>query len=191
ADCVVHSGAVLRESVRLGDRVVVQNGAVIGSDGFGYAFTAEGRWQKIPQAGTVELADDVEVQSAACIDRAAVGTTTVGRGTKIDNLVQVGHGCHVGEDTLLCGQVGLAGSTTIGNHCMLGGQVGLAGHIHIADGVNIGAQSGVMTDLEAGKTYLGTPAMESRQARAAYLLFTRLPDLAKRLKKLERAQKEG
>lgn len=191
SDCVVHSGAVIREAVRLGDRVVVQNGAIVGSDGFGYAPTAEGRWHKIPQVGDVEVGDDVEIQAATCIDRAAVGTTTIGRGTKLDNLVQVGHGCHVGEDTLLCGQVGLAGSTDVGDHCMLGGQVGVAGHLTIHDGVSVAAQSGVMSDLEEGKTYMGSPALEGRHARTTYLLFTRLPDLAKRIKALERAQAQG
>ncbi len=185
-DCVVHSGAVVREQTRLGDRVVLQNGAVIGADGFGYAPTEDRSWHKIPQAGALELCDDVEVQAAACIDRAAVGTTAIGRGTKIDNLVQVGHGCRVGEDTLLCGQAGLAGSTSVGSRVMIGGQVGSAGHLHIADDVSVAAQSGIMYDLEAGKTYFGSPAMEGRQARAVYLLFTRLPDLAKRVKALER-----
>lgn len=187
AGALLHSGAVVREGVRLGRGVILQNGAVVGADGFGFAPRGDGSWHKIPQAGTVELGDDVEVQALACIDRATVGTTTVGRGTKIDNLVQVGHGCHIGEDTLLCGQVGLAGSTRVGNRVTLAGQAGTAGHMSIGDGATIAAQSGVVGDVEPGTTMGGTPALELRDARAVYLSLPRLPEFIKRVKALEKA----
>jgi UDP-3-O-[3-hydroxymyristoyl] glucosamine N-acyltransferase len=187
AGALLHSGAVVREGVRLGRGVILQNGAVVGSDGFGFAPRGDGSWHKIPQAGTVELGDDVEVQALACIDRATVGTTTVGRGTKIDNLVQVGHGCQIGQDTLLCGQVGLAGTTRVGSRVTLAGQVGTAGHLTIGDGSTIAAQSGVVGDVEPGKTMGGSPAMELREARGVYLSLPRLPELIKRVKALEKA----
>src|SRR5262249_48686790 len=132
-DFFAHSHACVRENCRLGNRVLLQNGVVVGSDGFGFAQEANGRWYKIRQAGITVIDDDVEVQTHSAIDRATMGETFIGRGTKIDNLVQVGHACKVGEDTLLCGQVGLAGSTTIGNRCVLAGQVGVAGHLSIGD----------------------------------------------------------
>ncbi len=185
AGSVLHSHAVVRERVRLGERVVVQNGAVIGSDGFGFAPAGEGRWHKIPQVGTVSIGDDVEIQANACIDRAALGTTTVGRGTKIDNLVQVGHGCRIGEDTLLCGQVGLAGSTDVGNRVTLAGQVGVAGHLRVGDDVVVAAQGGVLGSLEKGE-YGGAPAIPMREQGVLIALTRRLPEIQKRLKEIER-----
>lgn len=190
ADCVIHSSAVIREHVTVGDRTDVQNGAIVGADGFGFAPQADRSWHKIPHTGRVILGDDVEIQAGACVDRAAVGDTTIGRGTKIDNLVQVGHGCHIGEDTLVCGLVGLAGSTTIGNRVIIAGQAGLAGHLTVEDDVTVGAQAGVISDLETGKTYHGQPAMESRRARNVYLHLSRLPELVKRVKALERAAEQ-
>lgn len=187
AGSVLHSGSVVREGVRLGKGVILQNGAVIGADGFGFAPRGDGSWHKIPQAGTVTLGDDVEVQALSCVDRATVGVTTVGRGTKIDNLVQVGHGCRIGEDTLLCGQVGLAGSTKVGNRVTLAGQVGTAGHLTIGDGASVAAQSGVMTDIEPGSTVGMSPAIDMKEARSVMLHLVRLPELAKRVKALEKA----
>lgn len=187
AGSLLHSGAVVREGVRLGKGVILQNGAVIGADGFGFAPRGDGSWHKIPQAGTVTLGDDVEVQALSCVDRATVGITSVGRGTKIDNLVQVGHGCRVGEDTLLCGQVGLAGSTKVGNRVTLAGQAGTAGHLTIGDGAMVAAQSGVMNDVEPGAAVGMSPAMEMQQARSVMISLARLPELAKRVKALERA----
>ncbi|MHB8766240.1 MAG: UDP-3-O-(3-hydroxymyristoyl)glucosamine N-acyltransferase, partial [Deferrisomatales bacterium] len=145
-DCVLHANAVVREGCVLGDRVILQPGAVVGSDGFGYARDGA-RQVKIPQVGIVVLEDDVEVGAGSTIDRAALGETRIGRGTKIDNLVQVGHNVRVGEDCLLVAQVGVSGSTRIGDRVVLAGQVGVVGHITVGDGSVVGAQSGVGSDL--------------------------------------------
>jgi UDP-3-O-[3-hydroxymyristoyl] glucosamine N-acyltransferase len=184
--CVVHSFAVVREGVRLGRRVVLQNGAVVGADGFGFAPRGDGSWHKIPQVGTVVVGDDVEIQANACVDRAAVGQTVLGRGTKVDNLVQVGHGCKVGEDTLLCGQVGLAGSTEIGNRVMLAGQVGIAGHVRIGDDISIAAASGVPKSLLEPGEYSGAPAVPARDHGVMIAMWKRLPEMQQRLKEVER-----
>ena len=128
-DFFAHAHACVREDCRIGNRVLLQNGVVVGSDGFGFARETDGKWYKMRQAGITVIGDDVEIQAQSAIDRATVGETRIGRGTKIDNMVQVGHACKVGEDTLLCGQVGLAGTTQIGNKCILAGQVGTAGHL--------------------------------------------------------------
>ena len=187
--CLLHSHAIVREGVRLGRNVVLQNGAVVGADGFGFAPVGDGSWHKIPQVGIVELGDDVEVQANACIDRATIGRTTVGRGTKIDNLVQVGHGSRIGSDSLLCGQVGLAGSTRVGDRVTLAGQVGTAGHMTIGDDASIAAQSGVLGDVPEKAVWGGSPAMELRDLRAMLIQQLRLPELAKRVRALEDALK--
>ncbi len=181
-----HAHAVVREFCRLGDDVVLQNGAVIGSDGFGYAHDAAGVWMKIPQAGPAVLGDRVEVQANACVDRASVGETRVGNGTKIDNLVQVGHGSTVGENTLLCAQVGLAGSTTVGKSVILAGQVGVAGHCTVGDRAVVTAQSGVPNDVPAGATVSGYPAMDNRQWLRTVAALTRLPDMVRELRALRK-----
>jgi UDP-3-O-[3-hydroxymyristoyl] glucosamine N-acyltransferase len=179
-----HAHACVREDCSVGDRVVLQNGVVVGSDGFGFARQTNGRWHKIRQAGPAVIGDDVEIQAHAAIDRATVGETRIGRGTKIDNLVQVGHACKIGEDTLLCGQVGLAGSTEVGNHCVLAGQVGAAGHLTIGDGATISSQSGVPGDVPAGSVYSGYPAMDNLAWRKSVAVFNRLPDLQRELREL-------
>ena len=179
-----HSHACVRENCRIGHRVLLQNGVVVGSDGFGFAREANGPWYKIRQAGITAIADDVEIQAHSAIDRATIGETSVGRGTKIDNLVQVGHACKIGEDTLLCGQVGLAGSTTIGNRCILAGQVGAAGHLTIGDGATVSSQSGVPSDVPTGAIYSGYPAMDNRDWRKSVAVFNRLPELQKELREL-------
>jgi len=179
-----HSHACVRENCRLGHRVLLQNGVVVGSDGFGFAREADGRWYKMRQAGIVRISDDVEIQAHSAIDRATVGETSIGRGTKVDNLVQVGHACKVGEDTLLCGQVGLAGTTHVGDRCILAGQVGAAGHLTIGDGATLTAQSGVPADVPAGAVYSGYPAMDNLAWRKSVALFRRLPDLQKELREL-------
>jgi UDP-3-O-[3-hydroxymyristoyl] glucosamine N-acyltransferase len=183
-DFFAHSHACVRENCRLGNRVLLQNGVVVGSDGFGFAREANGQWYKIRQAGITVIDDDVEIQTHSAIDRATIGETFIGRGTKIDNLVQVGHACKVGEDTLLCGQVGLAGSTSIGNRCVLAGQVGAAGHLTIGDGATISSQSGVPSDVPAGAVYSGYPAMDNRDWRKSVAVFSRLPELQKELREL-------
>jgi UDP-3-O-[3-hydroxymyristoyl] glucosamine N-acyltransferase len=184
-----HTHAVVREFCQLGNNVVLQNAVIIGSDGFGFAKDdgAENRkphWHKIVQSGNVVIGDDVEIQAGSCIDRAAVGQTSIARGAKIDNLVQVGHASTVGEDTLLCAQVGLAGSTEVGNNVILAGQVGVAGHCKIGDGAIATAQSGIPNDVEAGKTVSGYPAIDNRLWLRCCAIFNKLPELAKAMRKL-------
>ena len=144
-----HAHAVVREFCTLGNNVVLQNGVIVGCDGFGFARDGD-HWEKITQSGPTVLEDNVEVQANSCIDRASIGETRIGRGAKVDNLVQVGHGSAVGENTLLCAQVGLAGSTVVGKNVILAGQVGVAGHCNIGDGVIVTAQSGTHGDIPAG-----------------------------------------
>ncbi|HKV06084.1 MAG TPA: UDP-3-O-(3-hydroxymyristoyl)glucosamine N-acyltransferase [Candidatus Acidoferrales bacterium] len=179
-----HAHACVRENCRIGDRVLLQNGVVVGSDGFGFAREANGGWYKMRQAGITVIGDDVEIQAHSAIDRATIGETQIARGTKIDNLVQVGHACKVGEDTLLCGQVGLAGTTQIGSRCVLAGQVGTAGHLKVGDGATLSAQSGVPTDVPAGAIYSGYPAMDNLAWRKSVAVFNRLPELQKELREL-------
>lgn len=177
-----HAHAVVREHCRLGDHVTLQNGALIGTDGFGFAKQADGTWFKILQSGPTILEDHVEVQANSTVDRATVGETRIGAGTKIDNLVQVGHGTSIGRDTLLCAQVGVAGSTSIGNSVILAGQVGVVGHSTIGDGVIATAQTGIPGDVAPGKTVSGSPAIETRQWLRSVALFARLPELLKSLR---------
>ena len=181
-----HAHAVVREACRLGDHVSLQNGVVVGSDGYGFAKDDAGKWHKIVQSGPAIIEDYVEIQANSCIDRASVGETRIGRGAKIDNLVQVGHGSSVGENTLLCAQVGLAGSTHIGDDAVLAGQVGVAGHCHIGDRVIVTAQSGVGGNIEAGKIISGSPAYDNRQWLRVCAIMPRLPEL---LKQFERKRK--
>jgi UDP-3-O-[3-hydroxymyristoyl] glucosamine N-acyltransferase len=179
---LAHAHAVVRENCRLGDNVTLQNGVVIGGDGFGFAKDSEGRWRKIVQSGPAVLEDDVEVQANACVDRASIGETRIGRGTRIDNLVQVGHGSSVGRNTLLCAQVGLAGSTEVGDNVILAGQVGVAGHCKIGDGVIATAQSGIPGDVPAGKVVSGYPAIDNKLWLRCVAVFNRLPELMKVLR---------
>jgi UDP-3-O-[3-hydroxymyristoyl] glucosamine N-acyltransferase len=174
-----HSHAVVRENCRIGNNVLLQNGVVIGGDGFGFAKTAEGRWHKIPQPAPVVIGDDVEVQANSCIDRASVGETRIGRGVKVDNLVQVGHGTHVGEDSLLCAQVGLAGSTVIGNRVILTGQVGVVGHCTVGDNAIVTPQTGVAADIPEGAFVSGSPAVDHRAWLKYSAILPRLPDIVR------------
>jgi UDP-3-O-[3-hydroxymyristoyl] glucosamine N-acyltransferase len=183
-DFFAHAHACVREKCAIGNRVVLQNGVVVGSDGFGFARNSDGRWRKMRQAGGCVIEDDVEIQAHTAIDRATVGETRIARGTKIDNLVQVGHACKVGEDTLLCGQVGLAGTTRVGNKCILAGQVGAAGHLTIGDGATLTAQSGVPAGVPAGAIYSGYPAMPNLDWRKSVAVFNRLPELQRELREL-------
>jgi UDP-3-O-[3-hydroxymyristoyl] glucosamine N-acyltransferase len=183
-DFFAHSHAVVREGCVLGDRVILQNGAVVGGDGFGFAKRPDGRWYKMQQAGPAVIEDDVEIQANACVDRATVGETRIRRGAKLDDLVLVGHASKVGEDTLLCGQVGLAGSTVVGKSCILAGQVGAAGHLEIGDGAVITSQSGVPNDVPAGATYSGYPSVENKQWRKNMAALNRLPHLIQTVRKL-------
>jgi UDP-3-O-[3-hydroxymyristoyl] glucosamine N-acyltransferase len=174
-----HAHSVVREHCRVGDDVILQNGAIIGGDGYGFAKNDQGEWYKIVQSGVAVLEDKVEVQANACIDRASIGETRIGADTKVDNLVQVGHGSTVGEHTMLCAQVGLAGSTDVGSDVILAGQVGVAGHCTIGDKVVATAQSGIPNDVEAGKVVSGYPAVDNKQWLRSVALFNRLPELAK------------
>ena len=182
-----HAHAVVREFCVLGNDVVLQNGAVIGGDGFGYAREQGGAWTKIVQSGRTVLEDAVEVQANACIDRASIGETRIGAGSKIDNLVQVGHGSTVGSHTLLCSQVGLAGSTEVGDRVILAGQVGVAGHCKVGDGAIATAQSGIPNDVAAGSTVSGYPAMDNRQWLRCVAAFNRLPEMLRELRALRKA----
>lgn len=182
-DFFAHAHSVVRENCRVGNNVLLQNGVVIGADGFGFAKTAEGRWHKIPQPAPVVIEDDVEVQANSCIDRASVGETRIGRGVKIDNLVQVGHGSHVGADSLLCSQVGLAGSTEIGRKVILTGQVGVVGHCTVGDNAIVTPQSGVANDIAAGAIVSGAPAVDHRAWLKYSAILPRLPEIARAVRK--------
>ena len=182
-----HAHAVVREHCRLGDSVLLQNGAIVGADGFGFAKDDGGKWHKIVQSGPAVLENDVEVQANACIDRASIGETHVAAGAKIDNLVQVGHGSSVGENTLLCAQVGLAGSTEVGKDVILAGQVGVAGHCKIGDGAIATAQSGIPNDVPAKAVVSGYPAVDNKLWLRCVAVFNRLPDIARVL----RSRSEG
>ena len=183
ANFFAHANAVVRENCRIGNNVLLQNGVVIGADGFGFAKTADGRWYKIPQPGPVVIEDDVEVQANSCIDRASVGETRIGRGVKVDNLVQVGHGSQVGEDALLCAQVGLAGSTEIGAHAILTGQVGVVGHCKIGENAIVTPQSGVANDVPAGALVSGAPAVDHKLWLKYSAILPRLPEIARAIRR--------
>src|ERR687887_1154094 len=172
-DSVLHSGVRLREGTKVGARVIVHNNAVVGSDGFGYAKDERGRWLKIPQTGRVVVEDDVEIGAGTTVDRASVGETRIRRGAKLDNLVQVGHSCAVGEDALLCAQVGLAGSSRVGRRVILAGQVGVAGHLEIGDDVVLTAKSATSHDVPAGRVLSGIPAFDNRDWLRATAAFRR------------------
>jgi UDP-3-O-[3-hydroxymyristoyl] glucosamine N-acyltransferase len=180
-----HAHATVRENCRLGNHVLLHNGVVVGSDGFGFARTSEGHWHKIPQPAPVVIEDDVEVQANSCIDRASVGETRIKRGVKIDNLVQVGHGSTVGEDALLCSQVGIAGSTEIGNRVILTGQVGVVGHVKVGDNAIVTPQSGVANDIAAGALVSGAPAVDHKLWLKYSAILPRLPEIVRAV----RAQK--
>jgi UDP-3-O-[3-hydroxymyristoyl] glucosamine N-acyltransferase len=181
-----HAHSVVREHCILGDHVTLENGAVIGADGFGFAKNELGQWEKIPQSGPVRLGDRVDVQANACVDRATVGVTEIAAGVKIDNLVQVGHGSKVGENTLVCAQTGLAGSSVIGKNAILAGQAGVAGHCTVGDGVILTAQSAVSHDVPAGKMISGSPGFDNRVWLRAVAIFQRLPEVLRRLDRLEK-----
>ena len=181
-----HAHSVVRENCELGENVTLENGAIVGADGFGFAKNDRGQWEKIPQSGPVRLGNRVDVQANACVDRATVGATEIGDGSKIDNLVQIGHGSRVGNDTLICAQTGLAGSSTIGNNVILAGQTGIAGHCSVGDGVILTAQSAVSHDVLPGKMISGSPGFDNRIWLRAVAIFQRLPDLLKRLDRLEK-----
>lgn len=191
--CEIGEGTILYPGVKVyprckvGKRCIIHAGAVIGADGFGFAPNAEGKYEKIPQMGIVSIGDDVEIGANTAVDRATMGQTVIGDGTKLDNLIQVAHNCVIGSDTVMAAQVGVAGSTHIGSHCMVGGQVGFAGHITIGDNVQIGAQSGIPNNVAAGSRLMGYPAVDSREFLRQAALIKRLPAMADELRRIGKA----
>ncbi|MFL6216716.1 MAG: UDP-3-O-(3-hydroxymyristoyl)glucosamine N-acyltransferase [Blastocatellia bacterium] len=185
AGTLLHSGVTIREDVVIGKRCIIQNNAVIGSDGFGYAKDDQGHWYKIPQVGKVIIEDDVEIGACSTIDRAALDETRVRTNTKIDNLVQIGHGSIIGNNCLLAAQVGLAGTTNVGNNVILAGQVGAAGHLTIGDGVTAIAQTGIPHSVEPGSIISGSPFVDYKLWLKASAVYAKLPDLHKLLRNLE------
>jgi UDP-3-O-[3-hydroxymyristoyl] glucosamine N-acyltransferase len=181
-----HAHAAVREFCRIGHRVILQNGVVVGGDGFGFAKKSDGSHYKIVQSGPVVIEDDVEIQSLSSIDRATVGETRIRRGAKIDSLVQVGHACDVGEDAILCAQVGLAGSSVIGRGALLAGQVGIAGHLTVGDHAVVYAQSGVPNDVPPGTAIGGSPSYDAGVWLRVSQLMPKLPELVKTLRRLEK-----
>jgi UDP-3-O-[3-hydroxymyristoyl] glucosamine N-acyltransferase len=184
-DFFAHAHAVVREGCQLGNHVLLQNGVVIGADGFGFAKDDSGHWYKIAQPEPVVIEDDVEIQANSCVDRASVDKTRIGRGTKVDNLVQVGHGSRIGEHSLLASQVGLAGSTDIGNNVILTGQVGVVGHCKIGDGAIVTPQSGVAGDIDAGAIVSGAPAVDHKIWLKYSAVLPRLPEIARAVRKVK------
>jgi len=185
-DFYAHSHAVVREFCQVGNRVILQNGVVIGGDGFGFAPRADRTHYKIVQSGVTVIEDDVEIQTLTSVDRATVGETRVKRGAKIDSLVQIGHACEVGEDNIICAQTGLAGSSVLKKNVLLAGQVGVSGHLTIHDNAVVYAQSGIGGDVEAGAVMSGSPAFEAREWLRAVTAFPKLPEILKRLRELEK-----
>ena len=186
SDCVLHARSVVRERSRLGDRVVLQPGVVIGGDGFGYVFDEEGGWEHVPHTGGVRIEDDVEIGANSTVDRAMFGETRVGRGSKLDNLVQVAHNCDLGEHTLLAAQVGISGSATLGSRVIMMGQSALAGHQRLGNQVFVGARAAVHGDVPDGERVWGTPHLEEKRWFRAVAAFAKLPELVKRVRRLER-----
>ena len=185
-DCIVHSQVAIRERVIVGNRVILQNGVVLGGDGYGFVRRADGTHQKIPQTSAVVIEDDVEIGANTTVDRPAVGETRIQAGAKIDNLVQVGHGVNVGRNALLAAQVGIAGSTTIGEGAMLGGQVGVAGHVSIGKHAAAVGQSGITNSIPDGAFVSGYPAIDNREWLKSSVIFRKLPELRKKIGDLER-----
>lgn len=186
---IIYPGVKVYHGCKIGARCIIHAGAVIGADGFGFAPDASGKYNKIPQMGIVEIADDVEIGANTTVDRAVMGATRIHQGVKLDNLIQIAHNVEVGENTVMAAQVGVAGSTKIGKQCMFGGQVGFAGHIHIGDRVTIGAQSGVPNSIKPDTTVMGTPAIPARDFLRQCALLKRLPALFDRVDALEKGAK--
>ncbi len=184
ANCIIYPHVTIRENVYIGNSVIIHSGAVIGADGFGYIFN-EGRHEKIPQVGSVIIEDDVEIGACTTIDRATTGNTVVGKGTKIDNLVQIAHNVKIGRNCIIVAQVGIAGSSTIGDGCILAGQVGVADHAEIEAGTIVTAQSGVMPGKLQKGVFSGTPAMPHREFLKSYAIFGKLPEINKKVKEIE------
>ena len=188
-DSVIYPNVTVYGGARIGKRVVIHGGAVVGSDGFGYRQAEDGRQRKIPQVGTVEIEDDVEIGAGTTIDRATLGKTVIRRGTKIDNLVQIAHNCEIGEDCCIIGQAGVAGSSRVGRSTIIGAQAGISDHVTVGDRVQIGAQSGVADDLPGGD-WIGSPAMAAERAPRVFAVLKRLPEIHEELRTLRRRCEE-
>lgn len=187
---VIHPGVTIYRDCIIGKNCVIHSGAIIGADGFGFAPDKNGEFQKIPQIGNVILEDNVDIGANSTVDRATMGSTIIRKGSKIDNLVQIGHNVEIGTNTAMAAQVGIAGSTKVGNNVMVGGQVGLAGHMKVGNRVMIAAQSGVAGDIKDGTRLMGSPAFDSEEYKKSYLGFRRLPRILSRIKELEDQIKE-
>lgn len=183
--CILYPNSTIYYNCKVGNRCILHAGSVVGSDGFGFAPTADG-YSKIPQIGIVTLEDDVEIGANTCIDRSTMGSTYVRKGVKLDNLVQIAHNTDIGANTVMSAQVGIAGSTKVGEWCMFGGQVGIAGHINIGDHVNLGAQSGVPSSLESNQNLMGTPPVPLMKYFRNHAMVMRLPDMQKQLNALQK-----
>ncbi len=183
-DCIIYSNVVIYDGCRIGNRVIVNANAVIGEDGFGYA-THKGVHYKIPQIGAVVIEDDVEIGACCGIERGTLSDTVICQGSKLGDLVAIGHGARIGAHCLLVAQVGIAGSTALGHHCIVGGQVGIVGHINIGNNVTIAAQAGVINSIPDGKVVLGAPAIEAEQGRRAYSMIQNLPEIRQNIRKIE------
>ncbi len=183
-DCIIYPNVVIYDRCRIGNRVIINANAVIGEDGFGYA-THKGVHHKVPQVGAVIIEDDVEIGACCGIERGTLNDTIIGQGSKLGDLVAIGHGTRVGAHCLLVAQVGIAGSTALGHHCIVGGQVGIVGHIMVGNNVTIAAQAGVINSIPDGKTMLGAPAIEAEQGKRAYSMIQYLPEIRQNIRKLE------
>lgn len=190
SNTTIYAGAKIYDDTVIGDNCIIHAGAVIGSDGFGFAPTEDGSYKKVPQVGNVIIEDDVEIGANTTIDCSTMGSTIIRKGAKLDNLIQVAHNCEVGENTVMAALTGIAGSTKVGKNCMFAGQVGIAGHITIGDGVKIGAMAGVSNSVKAGKTVLGAPAMDHDKALKTYVVYRRLPEMRDQLIELQKEIKE-
>lgn len=186
---IIYPGAKIYHGCKIGRNCIIHAGVVIGGDGFGFAPNPDGTYNKIPQLGIAEIADNVEIGANTTIDRATMGHTYVGRGTKLDNLIQVAHNVEIGSDTVMASQVGIAGSAKVGSNCMVGGQVGIAGHITIGDKVNIGAQSGLHTNTASNQTIMGSPAINARQWMRNTGYINRIAELFQRVNQIEKTLK--
>jgi len=189
-DCVIHNNVVIKHDIEIGNRVIIGDGTVIGYDGFGFA-PDEGGFSKIPQVGSVQISDDVEIGANCCIDRATIGQTLIGKGSKLDNLVQVAHGVKIGQSTAIAAQTGIAGSTEIGSRCLMGGQVGVNGHIKIGDHIMVGAQSGVTKSFDEPGVISGYPARPHREALRREAFINKIPKLASRISEIERSTRKS
>ena len=185
---ILYSGVKIYHNCKIGDRCILHSGAVVGADGFGFA-PVDGHYNKIPQMGNVVIADDVEIGANTTVDRATMGSTRIGKGTKLDNLIQVAHNCAIGENTVMAAQSGIAGSTKLGSNCMIGGQVGFSGHITVGDNVQIGAQSGVSNSIPDGRRMMGSPVVDIMQFAKQVVYVKNLQSLYDRVKTLEKELK--